>query len=70
MKRIRTIQGAVDELHRIDPDCAVTEHCLRSLVRSGQIPSSRSGAKYLVAVEDVLSFFGADSSTSTHYQRK
>lgn len=64
MKRIRTIQGVVDELHRIDPDCAVTEHCLRSLVRSGQIVSARSGAKYLVAVEDVLSYFGADSSSA------
>ena len=64
MKRIRTIQGVVDELHRIDPDSAVTEHCLRSLVRSGQIVSARSGAKYLVAVEDVLSYFGADSSSA------
>jgi len=64
MKRIRTIQGVVDELHRIDPDCAVTEHCLRSLVRSGQIVSAHSGAKYLVAVEDVLSYFGADSSSA------
>ena len=64
MKRIRTIQGAVDELHQLDPDCAVTEHCLRSLVRSGQIVSARSGAKYLVAVEDVLSYFGADSSSA------
>lgn len=64
MKRIRTIQGVVDELHRLDPNCAVTEHCLRSLVRSGQIVSARSGAKYLVAVEDVLSYFGADSSSA------
>lgn len=57
MKHIRTIQGAVDAIRAEDPETAITAHHLRTLVRSGAIPSQRAGCKYLVAVEDVLTYF-------------
>lgn len=57
MKRIRTIQGVVDTIRAEDPGTAITAHHLRALVRSAAIPSQKAGCKYLVAVEDVLSYF-------------
>ena len=56
IKRIRTIQGVVDTIRAEDPGTAITAHHLRALVRMGVIPSQRAGCKYLVAVEDVLSY--------------
>lgn len=57
MRHIRTIQGAINVIRAEDPDCAITAHRLRALVRSGAIPSKRAGRKYLVAVEDALQYF-------------
>lgn len=57
MKHIRTINGIITELQNIDSKCAVTKHCLRVLILSGEIPSSRAGAKYLIALEDVVDYF-------------
>lgn len=57
MKHIRTINGIITELQNIDSKCAVTKHCLRALILSGEIPSSRAGAKYLIALEDVVDYF-------------
>lgn len=57
MRRVRTIQGAVDAIRAEDPGTAITAHHLRALVRSGAIPSQKAGCKYLVAVEDVLDYF-------------
>lgn len=61
MKHIRTINGIITDLKRLDPQCAVTKYCLRQLVKSGAIPSSRAGAKYLVSLEDVVAYFDANN---------
>lgn len=57
MKRIRTIQGAVDAIRAEDPGTAITAHYLRALVRSGMVPSQKAGCKYLLSIEDVLDYF-------------
>ena len=48
MRRMRTIDEAAAFLREADPHTAVTKTALRRLVRSGEIPSVRVGAKYLV----------------------
>lgn len=53
---MRTICEAADFLREVDPQTAVTRTGLRRLVTSGQIPSVRIGAKYLVDL-DVLDAF-------------
>ncbi len=58
MNRIRTIQGAVDELRKRDPGCAISAHNIRQLVLHKEIPSRKAGSKYLVALDDVERYFG------------
>ena len=52
MNRIRTIQGAADELRKRDPGCAISAHNIRQLVLHKEIPSRKAGSKYLVALDD------------------
>ena len=54
MNRIRTIQGAADELRKRDPSA----HNIRQLVLHKEIPSRKAGSKYLVALDDVERYFG------------
>ena len=57
MNRIRTIQGAADELRKRDPGCAISAHNIRQLVLHKEIPSRKAGSKYLVALDDVERYF-------------
>lgn len=43
MNRIRTIQGAADELRKRDPGCAISAHNIRQLVLHKEIPSRKAG---------------------------
>ena len=63
MNRIRTIQGAADELRKRDPGCAISAHNIRQLV-----PSRKAGSKYLVALDDVERYFGLtiDENEQSH----
>lgn len=63
MKHIRTINGAVQMLRDMDANCAITAHCIRHLIKAELIPYACSGCKYLIAVEDVIAYFGAHQST-------
>ena len=49
-------------LRQEDPDTAVTKTALRRLIRSGEIPSVRVGAKYLVDLGVLDEFFGGQST--------
>jgi len=53
MPRIRTIKQAHTELKANDPNTALTEHSIRQLILTGQLPAFQSGNKYLVDL-DVL----------------
>lgn len=59
MKSLRTIDEAYKEIRERDPRSCITKTALRGLVISGEIPSRRIGAKYLLALEDVDHYFGA-----------
>ena len=54
--RMRTIAEAVAHIKSHDPHTAFTEHALRRMVRSGELPSVRIGAKYLVNLDVLLEF--------------
>ncbi|MBP3659583.1 MAG: helix-turn-helix domain-containing protein [Oscillospiraceae bacterium] len=54
---MRTIDEAAAFLRQADPNTAVTKTALRRLVTSGQIPSVRVGAKYLVDLGVLDEFF-------------
>lgn len=51
MVRTRTIKEAVAYFHESDPQTSLTENAIRTLLRSGAVPSIRVGKKYLVSLE-------------------
>lgn len=61
MSEIRTIEKAVEELKAVDPQTAITAWALRRLVVSGEIPSRKTGKKYLLNMDDVKRYFCFDS---------
>ena len=59
---IRTIKGVIEELRREDPESSVTEYAIRSWIKTGVLPSVKSGNKYLVDM-DVLRKYLAGEHT-------
>ncbi len=64
MKHYRTIPQAAAEIAANDPATAITPWALRTLVRSGAIPSVRRGNRYLVALEDIEEYLSKPSKAS------
>ena len=56
---IRTIDKAYDELKKRDTNTAISRYLVRQMVRTGMVPSMKSGNKQLVDV-DVLEKYVAD----------
>ena len=57
MRRIRTINKAVEELKAKDPDTAITSHFLRKLVNENEISCIMAGSRVLVDMDTVESYF-------------
>lgn len=53
---IRTINGAVNELKKQDPQTPISAGMLRRWIRAGQLPAVMSGNKYLLNMETVNQF--------------
>lgn len=51
MVRTRTIKEAAAYFRETDPATSLTEAAIRTLIRTGAVPSVRVGKKYLVTVE-------------------
>ena len=68
MRMMRTIDEAAAFLRQTDPNTAVTKTALRRLVTSGQIPSVRIGAKYLVDLGVLDEFFGGQTAKAQTIQ--
>ena len=62
MAKYRTIQQAYECIKALDADTAITYHALRQLVVSGQIPSMRIGKKYVIDLDVLSAFMGAQVS--------
>ena len=65
---MRTINEAAAFMRHADPHTAVTKTALRRLVTSGQIPSVRVGAKYLVDLGVLDEFFGGQTAKTQTIQ--
>ena len=68
MRKMRPINEAADFMRQADPHTAVTKTALRRLVTSGQIPSVRVGAKYLVDLGVLDEFFGGQTAKTQTIQ--
>lgn len=51
MIRTRTIREAAVYFRESNPQTCLTETAIRTLIRSGAVPSVRIGKKYLVTIE-------------------
>ena len=57
MEQLRTIRGALQEIKQQDPATAVTDWLIRSAVKSGEIPSIKSGkTRQLIRMSDVYKY--------------
>lgn len=65
---MRTINEAAAYMVQADPRTTVTKTALRRLITSGQIPSVRVGAKYLVDLGVLDDFFGGQSTKTQTVQ--
>lgn len=57
MCKIRSIKQAAEYFRQLDPETQITEYTLRKLIADGTIPSIKTGNKYLVNLDQVLSLF-------------
>ena len=62
MAKYRTIQQAFECIKALDAGTAITYHALRQLVVSGRIPSMRIGKKYVIDLDVLSAFMGAQVS--------
>lgn len=53
---IRTINGAVKELRKEDPDTPINADMLRRWIASGKLKHTRSGNRYLIDLEVLKEF--------------
>jgi len=57
--RMRTVKKALELMRELDPDTAVSEYCLRGLIKSGKIPVIHAGRKVLVNVDMLMTYIAA-----------
>lgn len=56
IKRMRTIQGAMNYLRSIDPEFAVSEWCIRHWVQNNYIEHFKSGNKTYIDLDDLINY--------------
>lgn len=56
LTRMRFARQCVDELHKLDPSCPITETFIRSLVKRGLVASVSVGRRRLVNFDDLLRY--------------
>ncbi len=65
MIRMRTITEAVAEIRAADPRTAFTEHALRRLIISGEIPHIMAGRKYLINLDALFEYLNGKDAPTT-----
>ena len=61
MVRTRTIKEAAAYFREADPATSLTETAIRTLLRTGAVPSIRVGKKYLVTVEALEAYLTGET---------
>lgn len=61
MVRTRTIREAAAYFRETDPHTSLTETAIRTLLRTGAVPSVRVSRKYLVTIEALEAYLGGST---------
>ena len=56
MIRMRLFDEAVQEIKKLDPQCAISKNFVRQLVLSGKIPCVMAGRKRLINFDALLDY--------------
>lgn len=56
LPRMRTAQGAYDEIRKADPHTEVTQYYIRTLIKSGAVPHVDAGRKKLVNLDTLMDY--------------
>ena len=56
IRMVRTINGAVEEIKKIDPETPINADMLRRWIISGKLKHTKSGNKYLIDMEVLKEF--------------
>lgn len=59
MARMRLVKDAYEQLKRDDPDTNITLYALRTIVKSGAIPTVQLGRKTLLNYDSLLEYFNS-----------
>lgn len=62
MIRTRTIREAAAYFQEADPHTCLTETAIRTLLRTGAVPSARIGRKYLVTIEALEAYLNGSAA--------
>ena len=63
MIRTRTIREAAAYFQEADPHTCLTETAIRTLLRTGAVPSARVGRKYLVTIEALEAYLNGSAAS-------
>ncbi len=61
---IRTINGALEELRREDPNSPISEYALRLWIKSGALPAVKNGNKFLIDMETLREFLSGKKESA------
>ena len=56
MKRMRTINEAVNEMKRADPNSAITYYYIKSLCKTNKIKHFKIGSKNIVDLDNLIQY--------------
>lgn len=62
MARMRSIPKAVEEIKAKDPETCVSESVLRRWVKSGAVPSVKTGKNFLVNLDALEAYLECDNA--------
>lgn len=65
----RTIKEAAAYIKDQDPKTALTETAIRTLVRSGALPSAKVGRKYLVTIEAIDAYLAGTENGNKNAEK-
>ena len=63
MEKIRTINGAIEEIRRQDPETPLSAGIIRRWIISGALPAVKTGNKYLLNMEVLGRFLEGEKIT-------
>jgi len=63
--RMRTISETIAAIREADPQTAFTQTALRRMIKTGEVPSVRVGAKYLVNLDTLFDYLSNPPTQQT-----